>query len=266
MSTALLAVNGTRLHCERAGSGQPLVMIHGDALDARLWDDQFAFFSRDYQTLRYDVRGFGRSDPPGVEAYADVEDLMALLDYYEIESAHLLGLSMGGRIAIDFALAYPESVRSLVLLDSGLGGYRWSAEVRQYFGALFAAARARGVEAARALWLKAPGHETIAEHPPAAVLFRRMVADYSGWFWLNEDPGIELAPPACARLEEIAAPTLVLVGERDNADCREIADELARRIPGADKKVLPGIGHMSNLEAPRKVNELVREFLSHRDA
>jgi pimeloyl-ACP methyl ester carboxylesterase len=71
-------------------------MIHGDALDARLWDGQFAFFARERAVLRYDVRGFGRSDPPGAEAYADVDDLKALLEYFDIDSAHLLGLSMGG--------------------------------------------------------------------------------------------------------------------------------------------------------------------------
>ena len=266
MSGALVAVNGTRLHCERAGEGSPLVMIHGDALDARLWDGQFAFFAREREVLRYDVRGFGRSDPPGAEAYADVDDLKALLEYFDIDSAHLLGLSMGGRIATDFALTYPDSVGALVLLDSGLGGYPWSVEIREFFAAIFAAAREQDVEAARALWSQAPGHETIFAHSEAAVLFRRMVADYSGWFWLNEDPGTELAPPAFARLEEIQAPTLVLVGELDNGDCRTIADELYRRIPGAEKKVLPGVGHMSNLEAPEQLNQLVREFLSRHNA
>ena len=97
MSGALVAVNGTRLHCERAGEGSPLVMIHGDALGARLWDGQFAFFAREREVLRYDVRGFGRSDPPG----------------------------------------------ALVLLDSGLGGYPWSVEVREFFAAIFAVARDR---------------------------------------------------------------------------------------------------------------------------
>ena len=123
-----------------------------------------------------------------------------------------------------------------MLLDSGLGGYPWSVEIREFVAAIFAAACEQDGEVGRVLWLQAQGHETVFAHAEAEVLFLRIVVDYSGWLGLNEGSGAELAPPAFARGEEIHTPTLVLVGQLDNRDCCKIADELCRRIPGAEKK------------------------------
>jgi pimeloyl-ACP methyl ester carboxylesterase len=91
-----------------------------------MWDDQFEAFAQHYRVVRYDARGFGKSAQPGSEKYLHAADLMALLERLEIDRAAILGLSMGGGIAIDFALTYPEATRALVLVDSTLGGYRWS--------------------------------------------------------------------------------------------------------------------------------------------
>ena len=123
-----------------------------------------------------------------------------------------------------------------MLLDSGLGGYPWSVEIREFVAAIFAATCEQDVEVGRVLWLQVQGHETIFAHAEAEVLFLRIVVDYSGWLGLNEDSGAELAPPAFARGEEIHTPTLVLVGQLNNRDCCKIADELCRRIPGVEKK------------------------------
>ena len=89
-------VNGTRLYYEMSGSGDPIVLIHGFTFDVRMWDDQVQAFSQQYQVIRYDVRGFGRSALPTEQAYARVDDLKALLDHLGIAGAYLLGLSMGG--------------------------------------------------------------------------------------------------------------------------------------------------------------------------
>jgi len=118
-------VNGTRIYYETAGSGHPLVLIHGYTLDTRMWDDQFETFAQHYQVIRYDMRGFGKSAFPTDENYTHPDDLRALLEHLEIEHAHILGLSMGGGTAIDFALTYPEVADALISADSILEGFQW---------------------------------------------------------------------------------------------------------------------------------------------
>ena len=106
-----------------AGSGAPLVLIHGFTLDMRMWDDQFTPFAERYRVVRYDVRGFGKSAVPAGAPYTNADDLAALLDYLDISSAAIVGLSMGGGIAIDFALAYPAMTRALIPVDSSPEGH-----------------------------------------------------------------------------------------------------------------------------------------------
>ncbi len=100
-------INGGKIYYEVAGSGHPLVLIHGGQMDRRMWDEQFDLFSKSYRVIRYDVRGFGKS-PASTNVYADEEDLAALLKYLQVDKAYIVGLSLGGRIAIDFALTHPD--------------------------------------------------------------------------------------------------------------------------------------------------------------
>ena len=90
----------------------------------------------------------------------------------------------------------------------------------------------------------------------------QIVSDYSGWHWVKQDPARTLDPPAIQRLDEISAPTLVIIGERDLSDFRAIADTLQQQIPGAKKVILTGVGHLSNMEDPKRFNEVVLDFLA----
>lgn len=118
-------VKGTRLYFEVAGSGPAAVLLHGFSLDTRMWDDQFDVLAREFRVVRYDQRGFGKSDVPTDEPYSGVEDLRSLLDYLAIETPHVIGLSLGGGLAIDFALTQPAMVDSLIVAGSNLSGYQW---------------------------------------------------------------------------------------------------------------------------------------------
>ena len=104
---------------------QSLVLIHGFTLDHRMWDDHVEAFAPGHRVIRLDLRGFGRSSMP-TDPYSHVEDVKALLSYLEIRQAVVLGLSMGGGVALDFALAYPEYTRALILADSTWRGFSWS--------------------------------------------------------------------------------------------------------------------------------------------
>jgi 3-oxoadipate enol-lactonase len=263
-SSGFVEVNGTRLYCETAGSGLPLVLIHGYALDTTMWDDQIGPFSQQYQVIRYDLRGFGKSAVPTGESYAHHEDLKALLEHLGIEQAHILGLSLGGAIAINFALAYPDATQSLIGVDvSALDGYEWPDELRRWFAPIFSAAKAGDMESAKEHWLNTGWFSSARKKPDAVARSRKCVSDYSGWHFHNRDPVRGLVPPANERLEEIGAPTLIIIGELDLPFYNHpIADTLHQRIPNAQKVIMPGVGHMSNMEDPANFNEIVISYLA----
>jgi pimeloyl-ACP methyl ester carboxylesterase len=112
--TGFLDGQGAPLYYEVAGTGQPLLLIHAGVADSRMWDDQFQTFAQQYRVVRYDLRGFGKSTVPSGK-FANHEDVTALFEYLGIKQAHLIGISFGGLIALDFTLAHPEKVTSLVL-------------------------------------------------------------------------------------------------------------------------------------------------------
>jgi len=250
------AVNGTQLYYEAAGSGEPLIMAHGLSLDTRMWDAQFAVFAQRYRVVCYDVRGYGRSAPPDDAPYSRPDDQMALMAHLGIARAHVLGLSMGGMLAVDFALEYPQATHTLIAVDSALSGYRWSDDWRARWQAMEATGDA---EAAKRLWLAHPLFAPANAQPAVAAALAQMVADYSGYHLLRDDGA--RAGHAFRRLEELQMPVLVVLGERDLPDFHTIADRLAVRAH-ARAVVIPGAGHMSPMEAPDAFNRIVLEFLA----
>lgn len=259
ISSGWAEINGARLYYELAGAeaSETVVFIHGFSLDTRMWDDQFEVFARRYRVLRYDVRGFGRSSLPTTEPYSQVEDLLALLNHFQLTPAHVIGLSMGGGIALDFALVYPEVTRSLTMVDAAMGGFAWSKDL----GSPGRLARSTGLEAAKHAWLADELFAPANEQPLVAARLAQMVADYSGYHWVNRDPGRWADLPEERPLEQLHAPTLFLVGERDIPDFQRVSKTIVERAPHARHIVLPGVGHMSNMEAPQAFNEAVLSFL-----
>jgi pimeloyl-ACP methyl ester carboxylesterase len=253
-------VLGASLYYEITGIGEPIVLVHAFSLDSRIWDGQVGALSQAHQVIRCDLRGFGRSSP-GREPYTNAADLMGLLRHLGLSRVTLMGVSMGGGSIINFALTYPSAVRALILVDSTLGGFSFSAEFNAALAAVRTAAKERGVGAARALWLTSPVWATAMTRPSVAAQLRTMIDAYSGWHWLNPDVGKALTPPAISRLSEIRAPTLIVVGELDAPDFRDIADILQRGIPGSKSVVLQGAGHVPNLERPDLFNQAVLQFL-----
>lgn len=253
MTTGTVSYNGGRLYYQVTGSGKPIVFIHGFTLDHTMWQPQVEFFAKNYQVITYDVRGFGRSSlPNGPYKFAD--DLHAVLQHLGVGQAHIVGLSMGGRIATDFAIAYPEMVASLSLLDSSLEGYKnevdWDVHAKE-----------QGIERAKENWLL---HEVfvLAQKQPAVVAaLRTIVAGYSGWHWLHVDPLIR--SDTRNRLHEINKPTLIVVGRHDLQYFHNIAAVLADGIAHSQTVVVPNAGHMVSMEAPKKVNQLLADFILH---
>ncbi len=257
----VLDLNGTHLYVEEAGAGLAVVFLHGFALDARMWDDQFRPLAQHFRVIRYDLRGFGRSAVPSDQPYSHVEDLRALLDRLAIEQATLVGLSKGGAVALDFALTYPQRARALALIDTVLGGFSWSAEGSARDHLVWEEAARGGIAAARQSWLSHPVFAPAMRQPAVAARLRQIIDDYSGWHFVHANPEQGITSPAAQRLGELALPLLALVGELDTPDFRQITDLIARRVPHARASVIPGVGHMANMETPEAMTHALLEFI-----
>jgi pimeloyl-ACP methyl ester carboxylesterase len=256
-----IEINDTQLYYEEAGAGSAVVLIHGFTLDTRMWDDQFLPLAAHFRVIRYDLRGFGRSSLPTEEPYSHVEDLRGLLDHLGIEWAALVALSKGGGVALDFALSYPQRTRALVLIDTILGGYAWSVEGSARDELVWQEARRAGIPAAKASWLAHPLFAPAMRQPEVAARLTQIIEDYSGWHFVNRNPEQHIQPPAARRLHELTMPLLVIVGEHDLPDFQHIAAAIGQRAPNACTLVVPGAGHMANMEAAEVVNGALLEFL-----
>jgi 3-oxoadipate enol-lactonase len=249
--------DGGWLRYATAGEGDPVVFIHGFGLDADMWDPQWAAFARQHRVIRYDLRGYGRSSLPEDE-YSHVDDLLALVDFLGAQPMHLVGLSLGGRVALRVAAQNPEAVRSLILADPALDGHRWSADWLQRWRKMTDAATGGDLAAAKKLWRQHILFAAANKDPNVAQALRAMIDRYSGWHLGHKDPG---TAPAGEILSSIAIPTLVMVGELDLPDFQSIARRLAQELPQAQLHTIAGAGHMSNMEAPSVFNELALSFL-----
>jgi 3-oxoadipate enol-lactonase len=248
--TGFVDHNHGKLYYEVTGSGEPIIFIHGFTLDHRMWQQQVKFFvDHGYQVITYDARGFGKSSVP-THPYSHDDDLRALLKQLGIKSAHIVGLSMGGRIALNFVLAYPEMARTLTLMDSALDGYDsevdWDVRAKE-----------EGIEQAKQDWMNHELFTGTKEHPEVIPELKLMVDDYSGWHWLHKDPQDPEFTDARERLHEIEIPTLIIVGEKDLRYFHNIAEVLTEGIPGAEKVVILGAGHMVNMEALEECDKLL---------
>ncbi|MGQ0702284.1 MAG: alpha/beta fold hydrolase [Gemmatimonadales bacterium] len=258
-------INGESLYYEVAGTGTPLVLIHGWSLNLAMWDPQVSALSRRFRVIRYDRRGFGKSS--GSEDVSwDAADLNALLDHLAATKAHLLGMSQGGRVALQFARRYPDRVLSLMLHGTpppeGFG-LPWSGADRTRFDDWTTIAREQGLDAFRRTWAAHPLMEIPAARPGARARLAELLAGYRGGRFFNPTPPSgPLGAVTMDDLSRISVPTLVLVGESEVPFLRIVARALAYYVPTARLAVVPGGGHMVNLIEPDRYNATILEFLT----
>ncbi|MYD08986.1 MAG: alpha/beta hydrolase [Chloroflexi bacterium] len=267
--TGLLEVNGARLYYERAGAGTPLIMLHAGIADSRMWEHEFASLADSYRTLRYDMRGYGRSLPaPGEFNIQD--DLQGLLEaLHVLAPIILMGCSMGGGLAIDFALAQPDRVAALILVGSDPAGFQsdaaWPDDLIAQSEAAFARRDIDEVaELDMQIWFDGVGRSRADVDPAirakAYAIARQVTAhELSG---IGEHVRKPVDVPAARRLHELTMPALLVVGENDLPHLHEAADYMAQRLPQARKLVLPNAGHLPNMEHPALFESKLREFLS----
>jgi pimeloyl-ACP methyl ester carboxylesterase len=247
---------------DASGDGAPAVLLHGLGLTRAIFDP-LAILSTRARIIRLDLRGHGRSQPADpAEPYRHHEDVVATLDALELDRVDVVGLSLGGGVAVDLALAHPGRVRRLVLLAPALSGWAWSDAWIAAFRTVRAVARESGPRAALEAWAAHPLFATTRERANLARALEAMIFADSGRRWLERDASQPLEPPAAGRLSELAASTHVIVGERDLPDFRAIAETMATHVRRVRLLVVPGAGHLLPLEAPGKIVPGIAQGLS----
>jgi 3-oxoadipate enol-lactonase len=251
------------LHHEAAGEGRTVLLLHCALCDGRQWDRQMETFARQFQVVRMDIPGFGRSPFP-TGAFSLADDVLALLDELGVEETALVGNSMGGNIAIDVTFAAPERVWALVLIGSGHPGVERSPEITDYNereNELLEAGDLDGaVDLNLRFWLDGPrrGPDAVDPAVRAGVAEMQRLA-LENYLALEEEPGPETSPEGSPT--DIRCPTLVLVGDQDQPDQIKAGDRYAAEIPGARKAVVAGAAHIPSLERPDEFDALVLDFL-----
>lgn len=265
MTSRTLTFPDVDLNVVESGDGPPLVFIHGYTCDLDLWHEQIAAGSESFRCVAYDLRGHGgtSSPPTGYGSQNHTDDLLRLMDALGIARAHLVGLSMGGGIALSVALNHPERVDRLVLAASTLGGLPWEPAMWSYFREFESTARDVGVQLAiDRVWMKGPLFNGVRRYPDLMRRLRGMAERFTGANIFDRARYPRPERPDSERLGEIRHPALVLRGKSETPEFTRRAGLLAEGIPGARLEVVPGAAHFVNLESPIQFNRLLFPFLS----
>lgn len=249
------------------GKGPAVVFLHAGVADKRMWSDQMAALADRARVIAYDRRGFGetRCSP---ESFSHLHDLSTVLDGLGIAQACLVGCSQGGRISVDFALAYPQRVSRLVLVAPAISGAPRDGpdhppDITALLEQLEHAENQKDVDMVNRIeahiWLDGPQSVEGRVHGAARDLFLSM----NGIALKSSLPGTDEAPPdSFKRLEDIVAPTLIIWGDLDFPELQRRCSVLGKRIRGAKTEMMAGTAHLPNLEQPQTFNALLRALLS----
>jgi 3-oxoadipate enol-lactonase len=257
-------INGVELAYDEAGNGQPLLLVHAGVADRRMWDDVWPALTRQFRVVRPDLRGYGDTPlPDGPFVYT--ADLAALLGELGIERTQVIGVSMGGQIVIDLALSHPELVDRVILVAPGLGGWEFGPEIKAQWEQEAAAFNAGDLDRAAwinvEMWLDGPSRQPADVDPQLrrrVFEMQRRALDYEN----DAAEGGWLVADRRGRLGEVAAPTLVMVGEYDQPEMMAIGRHIAGAIPGARFQALKSVAHLPPMEAPDEFARLAIDFLT----
>ena len=255
-----------RLYYETAGQGVPFVMIHAGVADSRQWNNEFEFFARNYQVVRYDMRGYGKSEPVDGE-FNHMDDLIAVLNALEIrEPVILMGCSMGGGLAMDFAPTHPSRVKALILVGSGPRGLELDVPSPAKFADAEKAFEAGDLdlvaEIETQIWFDGTGRTPEQVNQGMRKLLyemNRQALAHEAKQLGQRLPNAET--PAFDRLADIKIPALIIVGTHDTPYILAAADYMAERIPSAQKVTIEDAAHLPNMDHPEKFQAIVMKFL-----
>lgn len=263
------SVNGISLYYEEAGQGDAIVFAHEFSDDCRSFAGQVAHFAPRYRCVVYNARGFAPSEAPeALDAYSQeqsVEDMAGLMRHLGIESAHVVGISMGSMTTLHFGLRHPEMARSLVICGTGPGDTaRAKARFEAEIGDFIADIETRGwARVAEDYGLTDDRRRLRDKNPPAYAAFQERLAMRAVNGPLQTlrrtVTGRALLADLSEQLEAMVVPTLILTGDEDHV-CIDTSLYLKRLLPAAGLSIVPGTGHAVNLEEPELFNRTLDSF------
>ena len=265
MESGFIARGPTRLYYESHGAGLALLFLHAGVADSRMWQHQLHL--NGYRSVVFDQRGFGRTDWVP-EDYSSRDDALTVLDHLGIDHAVVVGCSNGGEIALRMALAAPERVFSLVLVSTAPQGWHpeqgwvdpptWKKAVAAFEAGDYEAVTRLDAQ----LWLAGPERRLEDLDPELVELFLEMDRKPTSTETERETHIQGFQPPTDLRLDEIAMPTLVIVGEYEIPDLHEAASYLASRLSDREPVVIEDSAHLPSLEQPEAFNATITGYLS----
>jgi CubicO group peptidase (beta-lactamase class C family)/alpha-beta hydrolase superfamily lysophospholipase len=252
------------LQYEESGSGEPLIFLHGHSFDRRQWAPQIRVFEKSHRVIRYDLRGYGRSDLPQEDVeFLHAEDLRDLMDGLKISRAHIVGLSLGGFVATDFLALYPERVVSAVmaggdLLDVPGPDERWTQAAIARRREEIAMLKEQGVFTYKRAWFDGLINKSGSGKDALRKPLWRMIDEWQAWQPLHIEPRLVLGRAAPGRLlaTKPQAPVLIIRGELETGGF-----SFTGLVPQARVVIIPDCGHVSNMERPDAFNAALRGFL-----
>ena len=254
--------NGVNMNYELTGKGKCVVLVHGFGDNMQMWYNQVPEFAKQYQVMTYDVRGFGLTEktkgPYSIDLFA--KDLYELLWALEISSVCVLGFSMGGRIALQFALTYPKMTIGLILANSCVETFPRPemAKHRKIMGSILRQGKIKTISGTMTKGSFSPGFD---KNNPAAfqrcmnIRIQNDPADY-----LEIMHAVDEALDAAVDLSRLECPVLVIAGDGDALMGGSVAVYMTKAIGNARLKVL-STGHLSAIEDPEKFNRAVLNFM-----
>jgi pimeloyl-ACP methyl ester carboxylesterase len=261
-------IDNAKIYYEAAGKGLPLVMIHAGVADSRQWNNEFTNFAQSYQVIRYDMRGYGKSEPVDGE-FSHMSDLVSLLDTLEIyKPIVIMGCSMGGGLAMDFALTHPSRAKALIMVDSGPSGLKLDVPSSSKFADAEKAFEAGDMdlvaEIETQIWFDGIDRTPEQVNPAMRELLyemNRLALSHEIKQLGKRQPNTQT--PAFDRLGDLNLPLLIIVGAHDTPYTLAAADYMTEKIPSARKVIIEDAAHLPNMDHPPEFQGIVKDFLEN---
>lgn len=257
-----VSLDGSRLFYTVSGEGSPLVLLHGNFTDHRIWDEQADFFAAYYQVIRYDLRGYGQSGTPH-SAFSNADDLKALIDALQLQKVTLVGSSSGGSAALDFTLAYPSLVQALILVAPSISGAPYPLGMITKVMKNLWNVRLKGRKAAIEAFIQDRYWRYFFPAPQkekARAMVLQNIRRPDNFCRFPPHLSVAAKPYAVKRLHEVAAPTLIVIADNDHPYNIKNAKILHSLIPRSSICVIPECGHLPFVEEPEVFNQAVLDF------
>jgi pimeloyl-ACP methyl ester carboxylesterase len=267
-TSGFVNIDHAKIYYEVAGAGTPFVMIHAGVADSRQWNNEFSYFAQRYQVIRYDMRGYGKSEPVDGE-FSHLSDFVSLKESLEIhEPIILMGCSMGGGLAMDFAITHSSKVKALIMVDSGPSGLDLDVPALSKFDDAEKAFESGDLdlvcEIETQIWFDGMGRTPDQVDP----IMRKLLFKMNRLALSHEvkELGKRLpntATSAFDRLDSLNIPVLIIVGSHDTPFSLAAADYMKEKIQFANKVIIEDAAHLPNMDKPLEFHSVVEDFLTN---